>query len=433
MEKKGFTLMMKPAFFLTVLSAAALFLGAGCCTTSDCAYDEGADCDGLEMDQAQAEFSRVALADEAPAGNMRLMAKSSAKAAAPAGGFSASASNGGGNVLSISKQEGRKVIYTVNLVMAVSDPAKSAEQIREKASGFGGYVSRMADSFIELRIPVDSFDAFYLSLDGIGLITSRSMNSNDVTDTMMDVQTRMDSMELLRKRLAEIAAKAQSVEDMLKVEKELNRVIQDLESLKGRMKYLVNQTDYSTVSISMTRQVEPPEPQREIPVKWLARYGVNLLNNQWVSSESAEPPYRVEFPENFLVTGCRGAFQTAVSPDGSVIRIARHANLKGGTLEFYRPLAERYFKEYQYFENIELSEVTIGERRQAIRMTAERTTGGRTLHYLWVMFEDSGEFMVSGEGSVYTFEFQSEDKESFKSMLPEMEKSLETVNLSMWR
>ena len=76
----------------------------------------------------------------------------------------------------------------------------------------------MNNSFLEVRVPVDNFDAFSRELQGVGKIVSHHMSSSDITQQMTDTESRIAALELLKKRLHEIAQKAATVEDMLNVE-----------------------------------------------------------------------------------------------------------------------------------------------------------------------------------------------------------------------
>ncbi len=296
----------------------------------------------------------------------------------------------------------------------------------------------MSDFYVQVRVPVDSFDAFMEDLQGIGVITNRNIHTTDITQQMTDVESRIAALELLLGRLQKIAEKANTVQDMLDVERELNRVIGELERLKRDMKNYTLQTDYSTVNINYSAQVLSPEVMKEIPVKWMNQYGINLLANGWLDRGGDQwKPYKITLPENFMITGSRSneheTFQTAVSPAGEVIRISSHENNKGGTLEFFEGLARRYFTDYQNFTMESYGLESIGEKRQAIVMNAKRNTGNQNLCYYWVCFLDMDEWMVSGSGKVYCFEYQNDDPESFAEMLPEIKKCLQTLDLSLWR
>ena len=85
----------------------------------------------------------------------------------------------------------------------------------------------------------------------------------DVTDDFYDLQVRLENARLEQSKLKELYAKAVSVDEMLKVEKELARVTTDLEVLEGRMRLMENQTSYATISVHVSKRVRPG------PVGWV--------------------------------------------------------------------------------------------------------------------------------------------------------------------
>ena len=103
--------------------------------------------------------------------------------------------------------------------MNVPDIAEAIENTRKLLESKGGYVVSMNNSFLEVRVPVDHFDAFCKELQGVGTIVNHFMSSSDVTQQMTDTESRIAALELLKKRLHEIAQKAVTVEDMLQVER----------------------------------------------------------------------------------------------------------------------------------------------------------------------------------------------------------------------
>lgn len=323
--------------------------------------------------------------------------------------------------------------------MNVPDIAEAIENTRKLLESKGGYVVSMNNSFLEVRVPVDHFDAFCKELQGVGTIVNHFMSSSDVTQQMTDTESRIAALELLKKRLHEIAQKAVTVEDMLQVERELNRVIGELEELKKNMKNFTLQTDYCLVRINFAAQIQAPAPIKQIPVAWMNQYGVNLLSDGWIRTGGDHyKPYKIDLPQNFMITGSRlkndSSFLTAVSPDGSVIRLSSHANMKGGTLDYYAELAKRYFTDYQNLKIQSFELERIGEKRQAFVMKAERKEAGKqTLYYYWVCFMDKDRLLSFDEGKVYCFEYQCDDPEVWNKTLPEIKQCLQTLNLSVWR
>lgn len=77
------------------------------------------------------------------------------------------------------------------------------------------------------------------------------MGDQDVTLHYVDLEARIRNAERQEERLLEILGKAETVEDILRVEQELARVRGQLEAMTAEFRYLSDQVDFSTISVSL--------------------------------------------------------------------------------------------------------------------------------------------------------------------------------------
>jgi hypothetical protein len=89
-------------------------------------------------------------------------------------------------------------------------------------------------------------DKFYQVIEEIRKIvhsvSTISTYSRDVTDQFVDASARADVLEAARSSLQALMAKANSVEDVLRLQKELNRLTESSESLRQRAQQLKKQS-----------------------------------------------------------------------------------------------------------------------------------------------------------------------------------------------
>jgi predicted nucleic acid-binding Zn-ribbon protein len=111
-------------------------------------------------------------------------------------------------------------------------------------------------------------------------VTSKSVSAQDVTEEYIDVSARLDNLERQEARLQEILNMTETVEDVLAVEKELERVRGEIESLTGRLNYLDDRIDFSTINIRVT------EP-RPITHSWGIRDALSESVNGFISMVNA--------------------------------------------------------------------------------------------------------------------------------------------------
>lgn len=111
---------------------------------------------------------------------------------------------------------------------------------------------------IIIRIPVDHFDSFLQRVEEQGQVMNRQLSGKDVTEEFVDNDSRLRNLKAHEERILKLYEKANTIEEMLKIEDELSRIRSSIEQLEGRQKYLRNVT--STVKLSLELfQVEEAE------------------------------------------------------------------------------------------------------------------------------------------------------------------------------
>lgn len=154
----------------------------------------------------------------------------------------------------------RLIIKTAMLAVVVSDVPQAAEKIVQYAVSKGGfevernvYKDGLAFSgSVTVRIPVKSFDAGVEEAKGLGEVRSQQVNGQDVTEEFVDVQTQLKHLSAVEAQFLDILRRAQKIEDILAVQRELNQVQGQIEQLEGRKKYLQLSADLSTITVNLS-------------------------------------------------------------------------------------------------------------------------------------------------------------------------------------
>jgi len=141
-------------------------------------------------------------------------------------------------------------------VERVKDASKEVLKIVKKHNGFVQSSSEMLTTnnptmSIEVRVPVDSFDALLTDIEQIGTLLSRSTNSEDVTMQVVDLEARLKSMRLEEQAYQRIFLQAKKIPDVLQVQQRLTEIRGQIESMQAQYKTLREQTAYSTVNITL--------------------------------------------------------------------------------------------------------------------------------------------------------------------------------------
>ncbi|WP_077797924.1 DUF4349 domain-containing protein [Streptomyces sp. JHA26] len=193
---------------------------------------------------------------------------SDAKAAAPTGvadGDGATgAETGRSGATAPPKAAASHIIRTVSLTVQVKDVPKALEGARAAAENAGGYVgdettNRDEDgrerSRLVLRVPVDAYQDVLTELEGAGRLLERDAKAEDVTDQVVDVQSRITSQRASVARVRELMDRATSLSDVVTLEGELSSRQAELEALLARQASLKDRTSLATITLSLS---EPP-------------------------------------------------------------------------------------------------------------------------------------------------------------------------------
>lgn len=147
----------------------------------------------------------------------------------------------------------RKLIKNGDISIEVSDLQKVQSSIENWVKKFGGYISNSSiwenNSNYTVRIPCANFDQAMNEVSGFGKIKNRNISVQDVSEQFYDLQSRLSTKKILKEKLNGYLSKATSMQDILKVESQLNSVQSEIESMEGRLKRLNSQIDFSTINV----------------------------------------------------------------------------------------------------------------------------------------------------------------------------------------
>ena len=157
----------------------------------------------------------------------------------------------------------RLIIRNGSINMQVEDTYQTRNEIKSlvnqlsdngafilSANEYAGAENRDPQIEIVIRVPADAFDTVMEQLAGMAVVVNnREEYSQDVTEEYNDIENRLDSLEAARQRLLEIMENADTTEDLLQAEQQLTERETEIESLKGRQKYLSESARLSRITI----------------------------------------------------------------------------------------------------------------------------------------------------------------------------------------
>ena len=147
----------------------------------------------------------------------------------------------------------RKLIKTGTIRLKVESLSETDRSIKNWCTSLGGYIESSdlgnRGGSATVRIPSNRFELAMDSAGDFGKVESKNVSTEDVTEAFYDLESRIETKKIMRDRLQKYLGDAANVGEMLQIEKELNDVISDIESMESRMKHLSGQIDYSKIFI----------------------------------------------------------------------------------------------------------------------------------------------------------------------------------------
>ncbi|MFK0153428.1 DUF4349 domain-containing protein [Streptomyces sp. NPDC090493] len=154
-----------------------------------------------------------------------------------------------------------RIIRTASLTVQVKDVPKALDTARTTAEDAGGYVgdeTTTRDSGgrertrVVLRVPTAKYDEVLAGLQGAGKLIDRTAKAQDVTDQVVDVDSRVSSQRASVARIRELMDRAAKLSDVVTLEGELSSREADLESLLAQQASLKDRTSMATITLSLT-------------------------------------------------------------------------------------------------------------------------------------------------------------------------------------
>jgi len=152
----------------------------------------------------------------------------------------------------------RMIVRTGRMWLVVDDVPVALDRISGLAEDFDGYVvsskrweedERVAGT-IAIRVPAEYFDDVVRALRGLAVeVTAEDTSSKDVTEEYVDLSAKLHNLEVTEEQLLRLMEKAEIVEDMLDVQRELSKTRGEIEQTKGRMQYLERTSATSLIEI----------------------------------------------------------------------------------------------------------------------------------------------------------------------------------------
>ncbi|MBM7554072.1 DUF4349 domain-containing protein [Thalassobacillus pellis] len=161
----------------------------------------------------------------------------------------------------VASVQNQMIIYNAHISLETNDYDKFYQTLTKNSANKNAYIVEenihkreegQRSAHIKLRIPQGNFQAFIDSLKSYSdKIISREVSGRDVTEEYVDLESRLTAKKKVEERLLEFMDGAKKTEDLIRISRDLERVQAEIETILGKMKYLENQSEFSTITLSI--------------------------------------------------------------------------------------------------------------------------------------------------------------------------------------
>ncbi|MBI4244262.1 MAG: DUF4349 domain-containing protein [Planctomycetes bacterium] len=172
----------------------------------------------------------------------------------------------------------RLLIYQAILKIEVPNAEEAVNKVIQLTTQYKGWLKGQLNSTIIIRVPAADFTKFLEEVSKMGVVKSKSIQTEDITEQYTDLTIRLENALVVQKRLHELLARAE-IKDALQIELELKKITEEIELLKGKIKMYDQLVAFSTVTIHFGSKgaVETEQFSIKPQFSWLKKLGVRYL------------------------------------------------------------------------------------------------------------------------------------------------------------
>lgn len=174
----------------------------------------------------------------------------------------------------------RKVVYTGWFTVDVYEIRKAQQKLVALVDGMGGYMQETSGNAVVVRLPAEKFELIEPELKKLGRLDDAQtrIQSTDITARFVDTELRLKTKKKYLQTLTKMLEQAGTLKDKLEVQKEIARLVEEIESLEGQLRLMSQQVALATVTVTFRLAHSGPKRTFRLPWGWLDALGIeNLL------------------------------------------------------------------------------------------------------------------------------------------------------------
>ncbi len=164
------------------------------------------------------------------------------------------------------RQAARQIIFTAQLTVAVTDVAETEPEATRIVEGLGGFLFGQQSvglpepsSVLIYKVDPARFHEALDALGELGEVRSQNVAADDVTDRIVDLESRISTSETSVVRLRQLLAEAESIDVIASIESQLLQRETELETMRAQLRALEEQVALATITVTLTEALSRPQ------------------------------------------------------------------------------------------------------------------------------------------------------------------------------
>jgi hypothetical protein len=173
----------------------------------------------------------------------------------------------------------RRVVYTGWFTVDVYEIREAQQKLVALAESMGGYMQETSGHVVVVRVPAEKFEQIEPELKKLGRVDDAQtrIQATDITARFVDTELRLKTKKKYLQTLTKMLEQAGTLKDKLEVQKEIARLVEEIESLEGQLRLMSQQVALATVTVTFRLAHSGPKRTFRLPWDWLDALGIENL------------------------------------------------------------------------------------------------------------------------------------------------------------